>query len=154
MSERAFDLGQLLTLEYERLQASIDKFDDQRFKIRGWTVTVAGAFFAFGVNVQRPLLVAVGAVFVFCFFFLEVMFLEIQTAAIKRSNDVEDLIRRAFKDGLAENEYKFGIGDTFKGTFQWKSMHKLLRHREHVTLFYVGLMLLMVAGGVLMAGIG
>jgi hypothetical protein len=31
----------LLRLEYDRLQANIDKNDDHRFKAKGWAITVA-----------------------------------------------------------------------------------------------------------------
>jgi hypothetical protein len=33
----------LLEVEYQRLGTTIDKFDEQRFKVKGWTITAAGA---------------------------------------------------------------------------------------------------------------
>ena len=40
----------LLEVEYQRLQAEIDKFDEQRFKVKSWSIAAAGALVALGIN--------------------------------------------------------------------------------------------------------
>jgi hypothetical protein len=52
----------LLEVEYQRLGTTIDKFDEQRFKVKGWTMTAAGALVALGINTRQiALLIAGGA---------------------------------------------------------------------------------------------
>jgi hypothetical protein len=50
----------LLKLDYERVQAVIDKFDSQIFAIRNWAVTMTGALAALAVTVEEPLVLLVG----------------------------------------------------------------------------------------------
>jgi uncharacterized membrane protein len=145
--------GALLRLEYGRLQAIIDKFDDQRFKIRGWTVTVAGAFFAFGVNAAMPVIVCFGGIFVLVFFYVELIFMDIQVKVTKRSQALEAWMERARRGGVGplDEVYVFGVGPTFSGAFVWKDIPSLLRRRSNITVFYGGLAGLMVLSGVLLA---
>ena len=140
-------------MEYDRLQASIDKYDDQRAKIKGWAITVAGALFAFGVNLGQPALVAAGALLVLFFGYLEAMTMGIQVAVIDRSNEVERLLELARREGFgAEHDaYVFGIGKVFVVPFIVRGIPRLIRHRLHITSFYAGLTIAMVAGTVLLA---
>jgi hypothetical protein len=140
-------------MEYDRLQASIDKYDDQRFKIKGWAITAAGALFAFGVNMTQPALVAVGALLVLFFGYLEVMTMGVQAAVIARSNEVEGLLESARRDGVGpeHDAYVFGIGKVFVVPFLVRSVPRLIRHRKHITSFYAGLTVAMVAGAILLA---
>ncbi len=64
-----------LELEYQRLQASIDKFDDQRFKIKSWSLTAAGAFVALSINTKEATLLVAAAVIVPLFASIELMYI-------------------------------------------------------------------------------
>jgi hypothetical protein len=153
MTSTVEDVRRLLELEYQRLQASIDKFDDRLFKIKGWAITVAGALFALGVQGNRPIIIAAGAVVVAFFGFLEVIYVDLLSLTIKRSDDVEALLESARRTGLGAGHeaYVFGLGKIFKGGFQFGRVKALLRKRHHLTAFYAGLVLLMALGAILLA---
>jgi hypothetical protein len=141
---------ELMRLEFDRLQASIDKFDDQRFKIKGWAITAAGALFAVAVNVHESVLAIAGAVLVLFFGYLEVVYMNMELHAIRRCNDVEALMNRAATGLPPKNdEYIFGLGQTFAFDFHVRLIPEILHKRHYITAFYVGLVLAMVIGGLL-----
>lgn len=67
----------LMQLEYETLRESIKRFDDQRFKIKGWAITLAGALLAVAVNSEKRL-GFVGAGTVLFFAYLDIVYMTIQ----------------------------------------------------------------------------
>lgn len=105
----------LLEVEYQRLQAGIDKFDEQRFKVKGWSITVAGALVALGINSKQVTLLAVAAPIIFFFAFMELIYLNLQVSVTRRSNEIEELIELARREGVgaAHDSYVFGIGKVF-----------------------------------------
>jgi hypothetical protein len=143
----------LLEVEYDKLQAAIDKCDDQRFKIKGWSITVAGALFVLGVNANNSWLVVAGAVAAVLFGYLEIVFVQIQLRIISRSNEIEsrlDSARRGVWSKVDEG-YSFGISHAIMGYFEWSAVPKTLSRRPHITVFHVSLVLAMLTGAAVLA---
>ncbi|GIJ46581.1 hypothetical protein Val02_34670 [Virgisporangium aliadipatigenens] len=153
MSDDRPALIDLLRLEYERLQSSNDKYDDQRFKIKGWAITVAGALFALGANTKAPALPLAGAFLVLLFAYLEVMFMRLQTVIVARSNEVESLLESLRRNGPGpeHDAYVFGIGKVFMIPFSVRMIPKLVRNRQHISVFYAWLTAAMFAGTLVVA---
>lgn len=131
----------LMELEYETARTSIGNFDDQRFRIKGWAITVAGALLALAVSSDHRLgVVASGAALFFAY--LDVMYMSIQQRVIDRSNDLERYLEAARRGNLTfVDSYVFGIGDVFFLKGQWRRLPKMLRDRPQVVAFYMGLAL-------------
>jgi len=152
MTANESETSRLLEVEYLRLQASIDKFDEQRFKIKGWSITVAGALAALAINTKQVSLFFVAAPVVLFFAFMELIYTNVQRSVIYRSNEVERLIDIARREGVgaAHDSYTFGMGKMFKeNKFRWREVPGLLRRRPHLTLFYLGMMLALLGAGLL-----
>ncbi len=137
----------LLELEYEYLQRCIDRYDHLRFQIRNWAVTASGAVLAYGLSTTRPAVIFAGVIAVFFFAFMELMYMDIETEVISRSNAVESLISAVVlgADRLPDT-YRFGIGPTFTGGFRFGRALKRLARRAHIHIFYVGLLMAMLFG--------
>jgi hypothetical protein len=131
----------LLEIEFEKLQSAIDKFDEQRFKIKGWSITVAGALLALGVNGGNTWLIVAGAVAALFFFYMETIYMQIQVRIIKRNNVIESLLELAREKRLDEVQdgYRFGMSEAFVGEFQWSAIPDTLQGRPHITAFHLGL---------------
>lgn len=153
MGAEEIETSRLLELEYERLQASIDKFDELRFKIKGWSITAAGVLAALAINTRQISLLLVAALLTFFFAFMEAIYMDLQVCAIGRSNEVEGLLELARREGigLAHESYVFGIGKVFEGVFQWRTIPTLLRHRQHITIFYFGIVLALLGEAIVLA---
>ena len=112
MDDRGANTQRLLELEYERLQASIDKFDDQRFHVKGWAITVAGALLALGFNAREPLVILAGGFVSLFFAYMEIPYMTMQERVINRSNELEELLDATQCGPLEDLQppYVFGIG--------------------------------------------
>jgi non-ribosomal peptide synthetase component E (peptide arylation enzyme) len=140
----------LLELEYARLQESIDKFDDNRFKIKGWSITIAGALVALGVNTNEEVqLFIVAALLVLFFAFMESLYMSMQAQVIDRSNEIEELLELARREGIvaAHDSYIFGIGKVFKRRHTFRR----LRQRPHLVMFYSGMIAVLTCGAIIVA---
>jgi hypothetical protein len=102
----------LLELEYNKLRNSIDKFDDHRLKIKGWTVTASGALLALGAHLKEPMVIAAGIIAVIFFAYLEIIYMEMEACCIDRGNHIEELLElaRRIGPGVDLDGYVFGIG--------------------------------------------
>lgn len=140
----------LLELEFKTLQAAIDKFDDQRFKIKGWSITVAGALAALGINSANPTLIFAAAGSVLFFGFLELVFMRIQSDVFERSNLIEQLLEvaRRGQPSAALEGYCFGVSQAFVNTFSWRGIPDVLKYRLQITVFHLGLFLSLLAMGI------
>ena len=147
------DVQSLINLEYARLQVIIDKYDDQRFKTRGWALTIAGGLFAFAANGSKPALAYAGTVAALLFGYLEGLIIDTQLDVLVRSSELEDLIESARRGSLDQKQdsYVFGIGKLFKGQkFALSRILSLIRVRPNVWVFYGGLSLALIIGGVIL----
>jgi hypothetical protein len=145
----------LLEVEYQRLQTTIDKFDEQRFKIKQWSITAGGVFVALGINTKQiPLLVAAVPIILF-FAFTEIIYLNLQVAVMDRNDKIEELIDLARREGIGppHDSYEFGIGrNVFKEVrFKWSRIPAMLRPRPQITIFYLGIVLSLLGGAIVLA---
>jgi hypothetical protein len=132
----------LMQLEYSTAQASIANVDGQRFRIKEWAVTVAGALLALAVNSHSWSLGVIATTAVLFFAYIDIMYMEIQQRVINRSNDLEkcmEAVRRG--DLAAADSYTFGIGGVFFGRHPWRELPSRLRERPQMIVFYIGLTL-------------
>jgi hypothetical protein len=60
----------------EMIQAVVGRLANSSFVVKGWALTVAGAFFGFAVNRDDPQVALAGLIPVFVFFGLDVYFLQ------------------------------------------------------------------------------
>jgi hypothetical protein len=143
----------LINLENTRLQEIIDKYDDQRFKTRGWALTVAGGLFAFAANGNKPILAFAGAITSILFAYLEGLVIDTEVDVLVRSSELEDLIESTRRGGVdqAHNSYLFGVGRLFSGQrFAISRIVTLVAARPNVWVFYGGISLAMVAGALIL----
>lgn len=143
----------LLEMEYNRLQQSVDKFDGQRFQVKNWTITTSGAVLALGASADSPQIVLAGILPVCFFAFLEIIYTDMQSKVIRRSNTVERLIEAIARDRASELplDYRFGMGQIFEDSFKLRRLPDLVARRPHIPMFYAGLMAAMVLSSVLLA---
>lgn len=138
MQERE-EVRHLMELEYASARASIANFDEQRFRIKGWTITVTGALLAIAVNSDHRLgWIAFAATFFFAY--LDIVYMMIQQRVIDRSNDIEshmEAIRRGSTNTI--DAYVFGLGRVFFVKGQWRHLPKMVSSRPQIVAFYVGL---------------
>ena len=132
----------LLELEFEYLQKANDKYDNSRFTIKNWAVTVTAGILALSVNAKNFGVALVGFVIVPLFAYLEVLYMYIGDNVVKRCNEIEHLLQYAMRtDGvLLEEGYKFGISQAFIGKFEAKRVLLTIRHRPHIYVLYMGLL--------------
>jgi hypothetical protein len=140
---RAMDL---LKLDYERVQAVIDKFDSQIFAIRNWAVTMTGALGALAVTVEEPLVLLVGLAPPLFFAFPELRYKSYSDEAIARGYYLEEQIHRLALEGkMPEQGYQFGI----RGQIHRPRLRQMVRRLiiGRVTpVFYGGLLLIVLVG--------
>ena len=144
------DWQSLIFREYDLLQRAIDKFDGQRFQIRGWAITVAGVAFTVSLSVKQPLIAFLGVATTAFFAFLEVVYMHMEVDVIKRSNALESLIKEHRRTGNEPDGYVFGVSQAFAGAFSFRSVPVLIfsEGRIHVSAFYAGLFFVTLTGGI------
>lgn len=142
----------LLELDLEYLQRTIDKFDNQRFAIRSWTVTTGGALVALAVSARNAGVPIVGLFVVAFFDYLEIVYMDMQVRLMSRCTRVGQLLHSSVSDPptLPDDDYVFGIKAAFgKDPFRWASVPSILATRPELYMFYLGLMAAMILSGVL-----
>src|SRR5262249_51890331 len=124
----------LLEFELDSLQKALDKFDNSRFTIKNWAVTVTGALLALSVTAKNFGIALVGLAIVPIFAYLELLYMYIQTKVSSRIDNIENLLDWTMRvDGpLPEGEYSFGTSQAFAGKFEVKGLVATLRGRPHI----------------------
>jgi hypothetical protein len=134
----------LLEFELESLEKMLDKFDNSRFQIKNWAVTVTGALLALSVNAKDFRIALVGFAIVPLFGYLELLYMYIQTKVILRADIIQSMLDSMMRSGrplVLDDGYKFGAGQAFKGgKFDVKGMLATLRGRPHIYVLYLGLL--------------
>jgi hypothetical protein len=142
----------LLELDLEYLHRTIDKFDNQRFSIRSWTVTMGGALLALAVSAKNVGVPIVGLFAVAFFAYLEIVYMDMQVRVMARSTRVGQLLHSLVSDPstLPDGDYEFGISAALgKDPFRWANVPNILRSRPESYMFYLGLMAAMILSAVL-----
>jgi|ERR1700722_12469089 hypothetical protein len=80
---------ELLKIELQGVQSSIQNLDGIIFQIKGWCVTAALAIGGFAVSTHTPGLTLVGLIAIIGFFFINAQFKVIQRAFIKRGGALD-----------------------------------------------------------------
>lgn len=132
----------LMQLEYGIAVESIANFDDQRGRIKSWTITVAGGLLALAVNAHSWWLGAIATVSIVFFASIDIRYMTVQKKIILRSHELEDYIEAARRGNFTEvNSYIFGIGEAHGRKLSSHQVLNLLRERPQVVGFYVGLVI-------------
>lgn len=142
----------LLELDLEYLHRTIDKFDNQRFAIRSWTVTAGGALLALAVSTRNAGVPIVGLFVVAFFAYLEIVYMDMQVRVMGRCTRVGQLLHSSVSDPstLPDDDYAFGIEAALgKDPFRWANVPSILATRPELYMFYLGLMAAMVLSTVL-----
>jgi hypothetical protein len=152
-TKESTDWFSLAIREHGYLQAAIDKFDRQSFQIRNWSITLAGVLFTVSLSAKIASIALASVIAVLFFAFLEIVNIDMTQCAIKRSNYLEDLVNDYRKSGQEPPGYNFGVGQAFKGAFEFKQIPSLVfvRRRLHVTAFYIGLLIVNICGAIVVA---
>lgn len=142
----------LLELDLEYLHRTIDKFDNQRFAIRSWTVTTGGALLALAVGARNAGIPFIGLFAVAFFSYLEIVYMDMQVRVMRQCTRVGQLLHSSVSDPstLPDDDYAFGVSEAFgKNPFQWANVPNILATRPELYMFYVGLMAAMILSAVL-----
>jgi hypothetical protein len=129
-----------MQLEYETAIASIANSEDQRGRIKGWTIGVAGALLALAVNSGNwsPGLIAAAAVLFFAY--IDIVYMAVEQKIIVRSHELEAYMESARRGDFAEvNKYIFGIGEAHGRKYSLREVLNILGGRPQIVVFYVGL---------------
>jgi hypothetical protein len=130
----------LLQLEYETAIGSIATFDDQRGRIKWWTIAVAGAVLALAVNSHNWLPGIIAAAAVIFFAYMDIVYMAVQQKIIDRSHELENYMEAARRGEFAKvNKYIFGIGAAHHRKYSWRQVRDILFGRPQIVVFYVGL---------------
>lgn len=84
----------LLELDLEHLHRTIDKFDNQRFAIRSWTVTTGGALLALSVSARNAGVPIVGLFIVAFFAYLEIVYMDMQVRVMSDAPESDSCYTR------------------------------------------------------------
>jgi hypothetical protein len=147
----------LLEVEYQRLGVTNDKLDEQRFKIKNWSITAGGVFVALGINTKQITILVAAVPIILFFAFMEIVYLSIHTGVMERNDKIEQLIDLARREGIgpAHDSYEFGVGrNVFKDDatrFRFSKIPEILRARPHIPFFYLGIALSLLGGAVVLA---
>jgi len=142
----------LLELDLEYLQRTIDKFDNQRFSIRSWTITTGGALLALAVGAKNSGIPIVGLFVVTFFAYLEIVYMDMQVRVMVRSTRVGQLLHSSVSNPpmLPNEDYVFGVREALgKDPFRWANVPNILANRPELYMFYLGLMAAMIVSTIL-----
>jgi hypothetical protein len=142
----------LLELDLEYLHRTIDKFDNQRFAIRNWTVTAGGALLALAVSTRNASVPIVGLLVVAFFAYLEIVYMDMQVRVQGQCTRVGQFLHSSISDPstLPDDDYAFGIRAALgKDPFRWTKVPGILATRPELYMFYLGLMAAMILSVVL-----
>jgi hypothetical protein len=84
---------ELLKVELQGVQSSIQSLDGIVFQIKGWCVSAALAIGGFAVSTHTPALTLIGLVAIIGFFFINCQFKAIQRAFIRRGNAIDSELK-------------------------------------------------------------
>lgn len=136
---------EFIKLDYEASHARVGHHDDQRFQVRSWAVTTAGAIVAVSLSLGRPQVI-LPALFTTLFFLLsELVILSFRVAYVGRCRDLEKLIREYLAGShsiLAD--YKFSPTAASRH-LSWRLVVRMLVIRWEILIFYLGLSTVIVA---------
>lgn len=130
-----------LLLEFEHLQATIERFDGHRQRTRAWLITVFTATAALALQQRSAAIGVLAPVAALLFFLLEMVYMSHEALLINRSNAVERLIDglRRSPNSAASIDYRFGYGAGIEDhELRLRDVVGLVRHREHILWFYGG----------------
>lgn len=138
MSEDLNEVKRLLALEYEQVRKKINIFDDMRFKVKGWCITVAGGLLFLGVNSHHPSIcfVALGAAWVFGY--IELIYVSREHILFDRSDYLEAVMESIRRNGYTSeaDAYVFGIRCAFPQPTPRRLNLALLWHHPQTGLLY------------------
>ncbi|MEV5720516.1 hypothetical protein AB0L41_42145 [Amycolatopsis mediterranei] len=140
------DVVRMLELDLEYLQRTVDKFDNQRFTIRSWSITTSGALLALAVTAKNVLIPAIGLFVVLFFAYLEVVYMDMQVRVMDRCTKIGKLLQLAMLHSVKtiEEGYTFGIRAAFGSEpFQWSRVRHVVSDRPEIYMFYIGLAVIM-----------
>ncbi|MGW3959735.1 hypothetical protein ACWED2_07915 [Amycolatopsis sp. NPDC005003] len=142
----------ILELDLEYLQRTVDKFDNQRFTIRSWSVTTSGALLALAVTAKNGVIAAVGLFVILFFSYLEIVYMDMQVRVMNRCTEIGRLLQSSTFDSSSSlsPDYVFGVRSAFgKEPFSLKRMRRIVASRPEIYMFYAGLTGIMSAAVVL-----
>jgi hypothetical protein len=137
---------QMLELDLDYLQRTVDKFDNQRFTIRSWSVTASGALLALAVTAKNGLIPAIGLFVVLLFAYLEVVYMDMQVRVMDRCTEIGKLLQSLMLRSATtiEGGYTFGIRAAFGAEpFKWSRIRRVISDRPEIYMFYIGLTVIM-----------
>jgi hypothetical protein len=135
-----------LELDLEYLHRTIDKFDNQRFTIRSWSITTSGALLALAVTAKNGWVPAVGFFVVLFFAYLEIVYMDMQARVMRRCTEIGALFQSSMLHSLTtlDEGYTFGIKAAFgPEPFRWSRVRYILSSRPELYMFYIGLAAIM-----------
>lgn len=86
-------LEKYLWKELEILQSIIDKFDDFTFRIKNWFITIFIGISGYSILQAKPVLLWLNIFLVIIFYFYEVSYRTAHAAFLKRSREIQTLLR-------------------------------------------------------------
>jgi hypothetical protein len=129
-----------MQLEYETAISSIANSEDQRGRIKGWTIAVAGALLALAVNSGNWSTGLIAAAAVVFFAYIDIAYMAVEQKLIDRSHELEKYLEAARRRDFAEvNKYIFGIGEAHGRKYSRRQVRDELLKRPQIIVFYVGL---------------
>lgn len=142
----------VLELDLEYLHRTVDKFDNQRFTIRSWSITTSGALLALAVTAKNGWVPAIGFFVVLFFAYLEVVYMDMQVRVTSRCTEIGVLLQSAMLNSMTvlDEEYKFGVKAAFgPDPFRWSKVRRILSSRPELYMFYIGLAVIMLISALL-----
>lgn len=142
----------LMELEYEQSRDSIVNFDDKRYRIRGYAVTVAAALLALaGASHDSRLAIIAAGTTVF-FAYSDIIYMGIQQRIIDRSVLLEAYIEAARREESPNGAglYVFGIAGVYFDKYAWHRLPGMLRNRPQLVTFYLALLFATILAAVLL----
>lgn len=133
----------LLLLDYKQTNAFVDKVDNQLFTIRNWAITTTGAVFALAITTKQPFVLLTNVFLILGFFMKELSYKCFHEDAIGKSHVLEEIIQKSQGKNELISDYTFGIGHTIKMP-TLKNMAEIVWNRWHITVFYLGLVIITI----------
>jgi hypothetical protein len=132
----------LMQLEYETGHQSTANFDDQRARIKGWAITVAGALLALAVNAGNWWLGVIATAAVILFAYIDALVMAGQQNVLGRLNELERYMEAARRGNIEEADaYVFGFNVVYRHKPSSRQVLRLMVIRTPAVLFFSGLAL-------------
>ena len=148
MSDRWDDerIIRLLEIDLDGLARVTEHFDKLRFIIKGWTVTLAGALAALGVNARNAAMPIIGLFVIFFLAYLEGLYMDMQVRVMSKSNEVARMLTLAAKSPavLPDASYRAGVRAALGNIpLSFRRLPQVMAGRPELYMFYLGLMTMM-----------